>query len=129
MVECLTTNGRDKAADLRLQREYGITLEEYNKVLKYQGNACGICKKEHVPGRPRLAVDHCHLSGELRGLCCWSCNRKLGVFLDDLGLLESAYLYAKTPPLRKVLGRLYTAPGRVGSKKRKKLLEKMRVNG
>lgn len=121
-------DAKDRSADLRLQREYGITLDEYNKVLKAQGNACGICKKEHILGKPRLAVDHCHVTGELRGLLCWSCNRKLGVFLDDLVMLESAAYYAKHPPLRKVLGRLYTAPGRLGSKKRKKLLDKMGAN-
>jgi hypothetical protein len=48
--------------------------------------------------------------------------------MDDLGMLESAACYAKTPPLRKVLGRLFTAPGRIGTKKRKKLLEKMGAN-
>lgn len=119
---------RDKAADLRLQRTYGITLSEYNKVLKAQGNACGICKKEHIAGKPRLAVDHDHVTGELRGLLCWGCNRKLGVFLDDVGHLEAAYYYAKNPPLRKVLGRLFSAPGRVGSKKRAKLLKRMGTN-
>lgn len=114
----------EKAADLRLQRTYGISLAQYNKVFAYEGGCCGICKKAHIPGKPRLAVDHCHVTGELRGLLCWTCNRKLGVFLDDLGILESAAAYAKNPPLRKVLGRLYTVPGRVGTRKRKKLLQK-----
>lgn len=119
---------RDKAADLRLQKTYGITLAEYNKVFKAQGLACGICKVAHIPGKPRLAVDHDHITGELRGLLCWGCNRKLGVFLDRLDLLQSACAYAVSPPLRRVLGRLFTAPGRVGSKKRAKLLKKMESN-
>ena len=49
---------KERAADLRLQRLYGITLDEYNQQLKRQNGRCAICKRP--PKRLRLAVDHNH---------------------------------------------------------------------
>jgi hypothetical protein len=117
---------RDRAADLRLRRTYGLTLEEYNLVFKHQGRKCAICKRPVPPGKPRLAVDHCHTTGLLRGLCCWHCNRAIAVFRDDVVRLKAAVDYLSSPPISKVFnGHRYTAPGRVGSKKRAKLLMAM----
>lgn len=116
-----------KAADLRLRRQYGISLEQYNKVFLYQKKACAICKIPHIPGKPRLSVDHCHLSGELRGLLCWGCNRKIAAFKDNIALLKAAATYLTKPPIRVVLGMVFSAPGRIGSKKRAKLLKKLEL--
>lgn len=112
----------DRAADLRLQREYGITLEEYNRVLKYQGGQCAICNRE--PTNTRLSVDHCHDTGLLRGLLCWPCNRAIAHFQDSAEKLKAAAKYIQAPPLKKVLGMVFTAPGKVGTKRRAKLLQK-----
>lgn len=118
---------KDRAADLRLQREYGITLAEYNTVLKHQKGVCAICKKP--PIRSRLAVEHCHRSGRLRGLACWHCNRALAGYKDDVTLLLSAANYLMYNPFEAALGIRFTAPGSVGSKKRAKLLAKLRKDG
>lgn len=116
---------KDKAADLRLKREYGISLDQYNKVFEYQKLSCAICKLPHVLGKPRLSVDHCHTTGELRGLLCWGCNRKIGAFNDNVALLKAAVAYLIKPPIRSVLGMVFSAPGKVGSKRRAKLLKRM----
>lgn len=49
---------KERAADLRLQRTYGITLVEYNQQLRKQKGVCAICGRP--PKRLRLAVDHNH---------------------------------------------------------------------
>lgn len=116
---------QDKAADLRLQRTYGITLAEYNRVLKHQGNGCAICQKP--AGSPRLSVDHCHTTGQLRGLLCWSCNKAIAHFKDNAVRLRAAAVYLSCPPLQAVLGLLFTAPGKIGSKRRAKLLLTMNM--
>lgn len=117
---------KDRAADLRLQREYGRTLEEYNKVLKYQKGGCGIC--HNPPKTVRLAVDHCHTSGKIRGLVCMRCNRAIAHFRDDVTLLLAAANYLMYHPWEAALGKCFTAAGSVGTKKRAKLLAKMRKN-
>lgn len=112
-----------------MRRTYGITLEEYNAVFKHQGLRCAICRKLVLTGKARLAVDHCHTTGLLRGLLCWKCNRAIRVFMDNQELMISAAEYLKTPPISVVFKQdRFTAPGRVGSKKRAKLLRIMQLS-
>lgn len=76
-----------------IRRQYGITLAEYDQMLRDQDNKCAICGNEdEVEGR-RLAIDHCHDSGKVRGLLCGKCNRGLGLFYDNQELLENAISY------------------------------------
>lgn len=122
-----TRSNKLRAADLRLRRTYHLTLEEYEQVFAFQRKRCAICKRPVEAGKARLAVDHCHTTGLLRGLLCWSCNRAIAVFRDDPVRLQAAADYLLTPPISMVLGEpRYTAPGRVGSKKRAKLLREMK---
>lgn len=41
----------------------------------------------------KLVVDHCHSSGEVRGLLCHNCNRALGLFKDSRENLLNAVEY------------------------------------
>lgn len=116
---------KEKAKDARLRREYGITLEEYYKVLAYQNNSCAICKRPMSTMKSRLALDHDHVTGRCRGLLCWTCNRALASFKDRARLFRNAAEYLEKPPLVTALGReIITAPGRVGTKRRAKQLKK-----
>lgn len=63
----------------RLRREYGLAIEDYERMLAEQGELCAICRGPQTPGR-RLAVDHCHKTGLVRGLLCDNCNKTLGLF-------------------------------------------------
>lgn len=78
-------------------RRYGITLDQYNEILKSQNNVCAIC---HQPEYAKsmgifknLAVDHNHETGEVRGLLCSGCNRGIGYMKDNIEVLKSAYNY------------------------------------
>ena len=76
-----------------VRRQYGITLAEYDQMLRDQDYKCAICGNEdEVEGR-RLAIDHCHDSGKIRGLLCGKCNRGLGLFYDNKALLTNAITY------------------------------------
>ena len=59
-----------------LKRVYGITIEEYEIMEKNQDGTCYICN--HPEKSRKLAVDHCHTTGQIRGLLCLICNTKLG---------------------------------------------------
>lgn len=57
----------------QLFTKFGMTLETYALLLTAQGGGCALCYDTPKPNR-RLAVDHCHKTGRIRGLLCWSCN-------------------------------------------------------
>lgn len=74
------------------QRRYGISLEEYDRMDAEQEGRCAICGKACRTGK-RLGVDHCHETGDVRGLLCRTCNAGLGQFGDSLDMLRSAVEY------------------------------------
>jgi len=81
------------------KHKYGLTVEEYNSILKRQDGCCAICKSvtSFGPyGSQRLAIDHCHKTDNVRGLLCNRCNRALGLLQDDITVLLSAIKYLET---------------------------------
>ena len=93
----------DKGINAKLnstfKRKYGITLLQYNYMLDAQNNKCAICNKEETALLKgvvrRLAIDHCHITGKVRGLLCDKCNHLLGLVNDSCSLLENAINYLK----------------------------------
>lgn len=74
-----------------LKGRTGLSLVEYEGLLAKQHGVCAICG--HTDQHFSLAVDHCHGTGEIRGLLCSQCNRGLGSFHDDPGRLQAAIDY------------------------------------
>jgi hypothetical protein len=85
--------------DNEMKSKYGISLAKYNEMLELQDGVCKICKKEETAksrnsSKSRgLAIDHCHETGQVRGLLCTKCNTALGGFKDDPNLLKKAIEY------------------------------------
>ena len=77
------------------KNEYGITIEDYNKMFEKQNGKCAICKKHQSEFKKRLAIDHCHKEGHVRGLLCQPCNAGLGCFKDSVDNMLSAIMYLK----------------------------------
>jgi len=80
--------------DYFYKRTYGITSDQYNKMLEDQNGVCKICFTGCLTKR-RLAVDHCHVTGKVRGLLCVKCNSVLGQVGDNIKILEEAIKYLK----------------------------------
>ena len=69
-----------------LMRKYGIDHDDYLKQLEFQGNKCFICHKSNTPGK-YFHVDHCHKTGNIRGVLCHQCNWYLGLIDNDTKIL------------------------------------------
>ncbi len=83
-------------------RRYGLTLEQYDEMFREQEGVCAICgrpekQKDKLGNIKRLAVDHNHITGEVRGLLCIDCNSAIGRLDADKGteLLTKAINYIK----------------------------------
>lgn len=80
--------------NLQLKTLYGITIEEFNKMLEEQGGVCAICKQPETEGKMgKLTMDHDHETGYNRQILCGMCNRGLGHFKDNPELLRAAANY------------------------------------
>ncbi|MET8864678.1 endonuclease VII domain-containing protein [Nonomuraea sp. NPDC004580] len=94
-----------KDLDTHLQRTFGITLEQYTEMLQAQNGACAICGDIPIPLdeyrirkqgiSTRLAVDHCHETGRVRGLLCSPCNKGIGQLRDSPALVRKALAYLR----------------------------------
>lgn len=92
-------NNQHLVRNAYLKRQYGISLNDYNRILKNQNNCCAICKTKSsgTSNKQNFCVDHCHKTGTIRGLLCDNCNKVLGIIKDNnyiLGML-SVYLLEK----------------------------------
>ncbi len=86
--------------DFYLQQRYGITAEEFERVFDSQGRKCGICDTgidtDQRTGKPKaLSVDHCHITGRVRGILCKKCNMALGLLGDSIESMERALNYMR----------------------------------
>ena len=77
----------------RLKRVYGITIEQYDNMLKDQEYVCAICGTNDPKPLGGFCVDHDHITGEIRGLLCALCNSVLGYASDSVEILEKAVNY------------------------------------
>ncbi|MFC7810306.1 MULTISPECIES: endonuclease VII domain-containing protein [Streptomyces] len=73
-----------------LKRQYGITEMERDALVASQGGACCICL-----AAPAAHVDHCHETGRVRGVLCFSCNAALGQFKDRPDAIRRAAAYVE----------------------------------
>jgi hypothetical protein len=81
----------------QLRAQYGMSLEDYERMLQEQSGRCAICPSEVGAKGKSLAVDHCHETGRVRGLLCARCNVGIGMFQDDVSRLRNAIEYLNTP--------------------------------
>jgi hypothetical protein len=79
----------------KLRQKFGLSIQQYEAQLAKQGGVCAICGRTPSPNR-RLAVDHCHDTGSLRGLLCSNCNTALGQLDDAPARLAKAIAYLQS---------------------------------
>lgn len=94
--------GRHKKSECKrctnLYRNFKINARDYDIMFNNQKGRCAICETDtshnHQNGNvTKLAVDHCHTTGEIRGLLCSKCNRGIGYLQDNINNLKNAVKY------------------------------------
>jgi hypothetical protein len=80
--------------------KFGTTVQWYDGALKEQDGKCAICQRPETHavlkgGKVRrLAIDHCHKTGQVCGLLCFRCNTSIRqIELNGSGWAERAVAY------------------------------------
>ena len=79
---------RAELRDRTLQSRYGITSEDFDRMVKDQGGVCLLCPRE------ARVVDHCHETKRTRGILCYGCNTALNR-VEVPGWTEAAHKHIK----------------------------------
>ena len=81
----------------RTCRKYDLELEDYDRMLEAQGGCCAICKTTESGHNMTddFCIDHNHITDEVRGLLCSSCNLMIGKAKADVdtSILRGALTY------------------------------------
>lgn len=89
-----TDRGQIRWRSRNYQKCFGITIDDYEKMLKAQDGKCAICQRRPgIDQEKRLHVDHCHTTGKVRGLLCSKCNCGIGHLADSPERLRKAASY------------------------------------
>lgn len=90
-----------RAKELHLLSRFGLDAAAYDEMLAGQNGVCAICGRpewrvDKRTEKPRaLAVDHCHDTGRVRGLLCFSCNVAVGFLENSPEFAEAAAQYLR----------------------------------
>ena len=84
----------ERYLEWKYRSQFGIGVEDYDRILAEQGGVCAICKTDKPSGgKARFSVDHCHETGKVRGLLCNLCTAGIGFLKDDVAVLVAATQY------------------------------------
>ena len=136
-------HAKDKQRERHLFNAFDLTPLEWSQIETFQGGVCFICKQPQPPTKKaktkRLATDHSHDTGIVRGLLCHRCNALLGKFenafkryglgkvpgLTFVIILSRLHSYLSSPPATQALGRTVIGyVGKVGTKEYRKWVKK-----
>lgn len=74
-------------------RRHGLTRADFDQMVADQGGGCAACGG--ISTKRPLQIDHCHDTGQIRGILCGNCNSALGHARDDVARLESLIEYLR----------------------------------
>lgn len=76
------------------QNKQGVDFYSASRVKESWSGVCDVCKT-NVPSGPKKSwcLDHDHKTGLARGILCAACNIGLGMFKDDVDILDGAMKY------------------------------------
>jgi len=81
-----------------MRKKYGISTDDFETLLAFQGGGCAICSKPISKLRRRMNIDHNHTTNKVRGILCSGCNTGLGHLGDTIDGLKKALYYLENTP-------------------------------
>jgi hypothetical protein len=83
-----------------IKRLYGMTMDDYNRMLRQQAYRCAVCRRPETKlrrnGEPyRLQVDHDHVTQKPRALLCERCNRVVWALEENHTLIPAIFAYVE----------------------------------
>ena len=80
--------------DYKYRTKFNLSYDDITAMKECRSYCCDICGREETSAKFRLLnVDHCHTTGEVRGILCGRCNTVLGHLGDDVAILARAIEY------------------------------------
>lgn len=83
-----------------IKHRYKISEEEYDSLFNKQNGKCSICGRElhlfdnkKTTTSEKACLDHCHLTGKIRGFLCFKCNSMIGLAGDRIEVLSKGIEY------------------------------------
>lgn len=104
-----------------LIKTYGITVEQFDQLLEFQGGHCYICEQP-PKGKRIMVVDHEHSAGKagkVRGILCLICNLKFLGREKSSFKYQNAAEYLDDPPAVRLFGEII-APGGPPKKRKRR---------
>lgn len=87
-----TDYGKALTRGYALKHFYGLSHDQFDRMLQEQGGCCKVCKKTCS----KLCVDHCHATGRVRGLLCKPCNTGIGALYESEEVMLAAIQYLRS---------------------------------
>lgn len=113
---------KDIAREKNLQRTFGVSVSDYDAMLTHQRGVCAVCRKPPVEGKKRMAIDHDHVTGEIRGLLHNVPCNKITVGLHDVTSAKVLLEYLSNPPARSHFGGIKVAARSKATGRRRRLI-------
>lgn len=92
-----TPEAKERARAYQLEKKFGLTVADYESMLRAQDGKCAICGSESSGRKDRsnFSVDHDHKTNRVRGLLCRGCNTGIGNLRENPDILIRAADYLK----------------------------------
>jgi len=88
-----------------MRKQYGISTQQFEELLEFQGGGCAICAKPIENIRRRMNIDHDHETNKVRGILCTGCNTGVGHLGDNIEGLKRALYYLENTPFNEYLNK------------------------
>lgn len=90
---------KDRLRALKREVETGFSPALFDATMAFQDGKCGICKctLAELP-KPQVHADHCHETGQPRGVLCGNCNTAIGRLGDNIEGIRRVLAYLENPP-------------------------------